>query len=80
MKTKIRIIDGDRVAITKEKCDLEDDLPKDLDFSTLKEVEHPLKSMIMLDSEVSAVFKTSEQVNLALKAIIKAIPKTVASM
>lgn len=77
MKKKIKIINGDRVTLTNDNSDFSDDLPEELDFSSLKEIENPIKSMIMLDDDVAKYFKNSSQVNAFLRNQINLFRKVV---
>ena len=71
MKKKTKIIDGDRVTLTNENSDFSDDLPDNIDFSLLKEIDNPVKSMILLDDDVAKFFRTPKQVNDYLRNQIK---------
>ena len=66
MKKKIKYIDGDRITLTNNNIDYQEDLPENLDFSSLKEIPNPIKSMIILDSDVARYFRNSKQVNAYL--------------
>ena len=63
MKTRKKIIDGDRVTITNDNLYLNEDLPDELDFSTLNIIDNPLKLTVILDSDVAQYFKSARQVN-----------------
>ncbi|MGK7896251.1 MAG: hypothetical protein AB4372_22210 [Xenococcus sp. (in: cyanobacteria)] len=62
--------------------ELEDDLLPEYNFDYSKAKPNRFatvkneKITVKLESDVTEVFKTSEQVNKALRAIISAIPKT----
>ena len=71
MKKRTKIIDGDRVTLTNDNSDYSDDLPENIDFSLLKEIDNPVKSMIMLDDDVAKIFRTPKQVNDYLRNQIK---------
>jgi len=71
MKKVEKNIDGDLVTIVDDNEDLNDDLPEELDFSTLTRIEDPIKRLVMLDSDVAQYFKSARQVNDYLRKQIK---------
>ncbi len=80
MKTKI--IDGALVTITNGDCDINDELEEEYDLSQYELLPNPYakilnkqKRFVELEPDVQEVFKTSEEVNNALRAIIQAMPK-----
>jgi len=71
MKKRTKIIDGHSVTITDDNLYLSEDLPDDLDFSSLKIIDNPLKKIVMLDNDVAQYFKSAKQVNDYLRKQIK---------
>ncbi|MGA2297593.1 MAG: hypothetical protein ABSG15_08610 [FCB group bacterium] len=69
---------------TKENTDSMNDelLPEyDIDYSKVKRNPYYLKNrtFIEIDEDLAKAFKTSENINKVLKAIIKSIPKSSAA-
>lgn len=61
--------------------DLDDELRPEYDFDYSKSIKNPFakilkeqENYVKLDADVKKVFKTSEQVNKALRAILSAYP------
>ncbi|MFH1051688.1 MAG: hypothetical protein V1779_12270 [bacterium] len=77
MKKRTKIINGNRVTITDDNLYLNEDLPDELDFSTLKIIDNPFKSLIKLDDDVAQYFKSARQVNDYLRKQIKLFKSTV---
>ncbi len=61
----IKIIDNDE--------NLNDELPIEIDFSELKEIENPLKKsvLIKLDSDLAIHFKNSRELNKFIRLQLK---------
>ena len=65
MSHTFTILEGD--------CDLEDDLPAELDFSRLRVVRHGLPSGargVVIEPELAAIFTDSRAVNQALRELL----------
>lgn len=73
MKEKTLFIDGDRITINNNPVDFDEELPDNLDFSTLKEIPNPIHTMIMLDPDIAKFFKTSKEVNSYLRQQLSTI-------
>ena len=59
--------------ILEGECDLDDDLPAELDFSRLRVVRHGLPSGargVVIEPELAAIFTDSSAVNQALRELL----------
>ena len=70
MKTKVKILDT--------PCDyLDDDIPEEIDFSGAKNNPYAKNNIVRVDiaPDVAQVFSTSDQVNNALRLLMKSARK-----
>lgn len=60
-------------SILEGECDLDDDLPSELDFSKLRVVRHGLPNGargVIIEPELAAIFADSNTVNQALRELL----------
>jgi hypothetical protein len=61
--------------VNENYVDLDDELPSEIDFSKLKQVDNPLRKSVSinLDSDLAAHFKNSRQLNQFLRLQLKSL-------
>lgn len=60
-------------SIIEGECDLDDDLPAELDFSRLRVIRHGLPNgarAVVIEPELAVIFSDSTAVNLALRELL----------
>ncbi len=80
MKNEIKYIDDKKIKILNTPCDyIDDELPEEIDFSELTEIENPVDSKkkvtVTLEPEIAKHFKSSKHLNQFLHLQLKSLEK-----
>ena len=78
MKSEKKKIDNKVTIINDPNEDMNDDLPEEIDFSNLEEIENPIKKKkfsFNIDPDIAKYFKSSKQLNQFLRLQIESMKK-----